>query len=414
MDYNQLLDLAVELGYRLAMCGAETFRVEESINRVLSTYGVESEAFAIPNCLTVSIETDSGVPITRMRRIGHHGNDLDGVERYSGLSRRICNEKPDPRIAVKWLKATDNCRVFYRMPAYLLGNFLGSMGFCIFYGGTLADGLCAGVCGLLGGILNHIMDSLGTNPFFRTIAAAFAMALPAYAMGRFGLADNADAAIVGCLMLLVPGLLFTNAMRDIIFGDTNSGINRIVQVLLAAMAIALGTASAWSLSGILWGVPAVVDTVRHGIWVMVLSCTAGCIGFSILFNIHGPGMLLCALGGVLTWAVYAIAGSLGAGEAMACFWACLFASAYAEAMARIRKYPAISYLVVSVFPLLPGAGVYYTMRFAVQGDMTSFSAKGMETAAIAGAMAVGILLVSTSVRLWGKLKPKLLKRRSNS
>lgn len=96
MDYNTLLDLATDLGYELAMCGAETFRVEESINRILQSYGIQSEVFAIPNCLTVSIETAEGKPMTRMRRIGYHGNDLDGVERFSGLSRAICTRKPDP------------------------------------------------------------------------------------------------------------------------------------------------------------------------------------------------------------------------------------------------------------------------------------------------------------------------------
>lgn len=80
MEYNLLLDLATDLGHRLAMAGAETFRVEESINRLLSAYGIPSETFAIPNCVTVSILTETGKPITRMRRIGVHGNDLDSVE----------------------------------------------------------------------------------------------------------------------------------------------------------------------------------------------------------------------------------------------------------------------------------------------------------------------------------------------
>ena len=96
MDYNILLDLATDLGYELAMSGAETSRVEESVSRVLQSYGVQSEVFAIPNCLTVSIETPEGTLMTRMRRIGYHGNDLDRVERYSGLSRSICTQRPSP------------------------------------------------------------------------------------------------------------------------------------------------------------------------------------------------------------------------------------------------------------------------------------------------------------------------------
>ena len=91
---------------------------------------------------------------------------------------------------------------------------------------------------------------------------------------------------------------------------------------------------------------------------------------------------------------------MGSGVVAANFWAALFASAYSEIMARIRKYPAISYLVVSIFPLLPGAGIYYTMSYALEGQMELALQKGIQTASIAGVMAVGILLVSTIVRLW--------------
>lgn len=404
MDYNMILDLATDLGYRLAMCGAETFRVEESINRVLAAYGIESEAFAIPNCLTVSIETPDGKPMTRMRRIGFHGNDLDAVERYSNLSRRLCAEKPDPQTAKQYLGQADASRTHYRLPVIFLGHFLGSCGFSVLFGGTWRDSLCAGVCGLIVALVDHFMNSLKANPFFRTILSAFVMSVPAYAFARFHIADNADMVVIGALMLLVPGLLFTNAMRDIIFGDTNSGMNRIVQVLLLAMAIALGTAAAWNVSLILFGAQPAASEVHYPFYILLLCCCIGCVGFSILFNIHGPGGALCMLGGLLTWALYELALQLGSGDLLAYFWASVGAAAYSEALARIRKYPAISYLVVSIFPLIPGAGVYYTMNYAVRGDMASFPRQGMHTAAIAGVMAVGILLVSTVVRLWSEWK----------
>ena len=82
MDYNILLELAADMGYRLAMNGAETFRIEESIRRILAAYDIDSEVFAIPNCLTVSIIDGNAQPMTRMRRIGFHGNDLDAVEKF--------------------------------------------------------------------------------------------------------------------------------------------------------------------------------------------------------------------------------------------------------------------------------------------------------------------------------------------
>lgn len=404
MDYNKLIDLATDLGYELAMSGAETFRVEESINRVLAAYGVESEVFAIPNYLIVSIHPESGQPITRMRRIGTHGNDLDSVEKFSGLSRAYCNRKPDPVEGLNWLDYVRGQKLRYSTPMFYLGNFLGAAGYSLFFGGNMIDAICGGICGLLIGFVDRIMSDLKANQFFRTIAESFLMAMLAYTMGCFGITHNPDAVTIGALMILVPGLLFTNAMRDIIYGDTNSGINRIVQVLLIAVALALGTAAAWNVSTLLWRAPVSTSSVSYSVLTECLFAFIGCIGFSILFNIHGPGGLLCALGGVIAWFLYRIALEISGSEITAYFWGALGASFYSEIMARVRKYPAISYLVISIFPLIPGAGVYYTMNYAVLGDMVMFSSKGMHTAAIAGIMAVGIIFASTLFRVYSVWK----------
>ena len=404
MDYNTLLDMATDLGYELAMSGAETFRVEESISRVLQSYGLESEVFAIPNYLIVSIITEDGQPITRMRRIGYHGNDLDSVEKFSGLSRAFCNRKPEPREGLKWLDHVRSQRQRYSLPIQFLGYFIGAGGYGLFFGGNLMDGLCAGICGMLIGLIDRIMTDMKANPFFRTIAEAFLMAILAYGLSALGIAQRPDAVTIGALMILVPGLLYTNAMRDIIYGDTNSGVNRIVQVFLIAVAIVLGTAVAWNAASSLWGAPAGPEAIPYNIATTCLFCLIGCFGFAIQFNIHGPGGLLCALGGVLTWFVYCITLELGGNEIASYFWGALAASFYSEIMARIRRFPAISYLVVSVFPLIPGAGVYYTMNYAVQGEMELFASKGMQTAAIAGIMAVGILLGSTAFRMYSDWK----------
>lgn len=406
MEYSKLLDMATDLGYELAMCGAETFRVEESITRVLRSYDIEAEVFAIPNCLHISIEPIVGRPLTRMRRIGSHGNDLDAVEKLSGLSRRVCTERPAPEIAAQWLKETLAQKKRYNFPLYMLGNLLGAAGFAFLFGGSWADAVCSGICGLLVGVITYFMDKWGANQLFRIIFSAFPMALLAYAMGALGIAGNVDAVIIGSLMLLVPGLLFTNAMRDIIFGDTNSGVNRIVQVLLIAVGIALGTAAAWNCAAMLWGAPAEGLPVSYSILEMCLPVFVAGLGFSLLFNIHGFGMTLCALGGVISWTVYLLAIQLGVSDVGAYFWAALIAAVYSEVMARVRKCPAISYLVVSIFPLIPGAGVYYTMNHAILGRMDAFASQGMHTAAIAGVIAVGILLASTIFRIHAQWKRK--------
>lgn len=399
MDYQILLKLTCGLGYELAMNGAETFRIEESITRILGTYGVIGQAFALPNMLIVSIEDEKGEPLTKMTRIGFHGNDLDAVERFSGLSRTICFQKPDPQDAYDMLLTEIQSKKSYKPYVTVLANFAAAFGFGLLFGGSFMEAFFSGLCGILVGWIGSFMKRLKANLFISTMFSAFVMAFAAYAFWAIGAVKNPDPVVIGALMLLVPGLLFTNAMRDILYGDTNSGITRLFQVLLIALAISLGTAAAFNLSLRLFNIPMELGPVKGTFVMTSLGAFIGCVGFSLLFNIHGPGGLLCALGGILTWAVYLIGLEMGFGAVQSYFWATIFASIYAETMARIRKYPAISYLVVSLFPLIPGSDVYYTMNYAVRGNAEMFNKHGMFTAAVAGVMAVAILLVSTAFRM---------------
>lgn len=399
MDYYRLLDFATDLGYELSKCGAETYRVEESVTRILTAYGVESEVFAIPNCLIVSITSPDGHPLTYMRRIGFHGNDLDGVSLFTALSRRVCAEKPDPEEAMALLEQTRCSRNQHHWAVILLGYFLAAGGFSVFFGGNLLDGLAGGLAGMVVGVFQMFMDRLKTNAFFQTLLSAIPLALIPYGLGALGLIQNPDAAVIGTVMVLIPGLLFTNAMRDIIFGDTNSGVNRIIQVLLIAIAIACGTGVAWFIASQLWGAPVSVAMADHNLLIQCLACGCGAVGFCFLFNIHNLGIAFCATGGVLTWIVHCISIMLGAAELPAVLIASIFAAIYAEVMARRRKCPAIGYLILGLISLIPGASLYYTISHIIKGEMAAFADRGLKTIAIAGLMAAGILLVSTSVRM---------------
>lgn len=399
MDNHKLIDLSLELGYLLAMNGAETYRIEESVSKVLDAYGARGEVFAIPNCIHVSIETADGIPLTRMRRIGSHGNNLDAMEVYSNLSRRICKERPDLETWAAWQEEAKTRPRSYNIWFQIIGGFLAACGYCVFFGGDPADALCAGVCGIAVCLINLLLTRLKVNPFFNTIVSAFLMAAIAYTANGLSLTQRVDTVIIGTLMILVPGLLFTNALRDIIYGDTNSGINRIVQVFLIAAAIALGTGAAWRFCASLWTIPTGAAPLDHKLWLDALACLVGGMGFVVVFNIHGKGGILCAVGGMVTWVTYLLIVQVSGHEYLAYFCATLVASLYSEIMARVRKFPATAYLVISAFPLLPGAGIFYTMRCAVSGDMQGVISQGVNTLAIAGIMAVGILITSTLFRI---------------
>ena len=118
-----------------------------------------------------------------------------------------------------------------------------------------------------------------------------------------------------------------------------------------------------------------------------------CIGFSVLFNIHGAGMFICAGGGGLGWLCYLLTAPLVHSDIIQYFFAALVISAWSELMARLRKCPVTSYLLVALFPLVPGAGIYYTAYYFILDDNQLFMENGLNTLKIAIALAIGISLV---------------------
>ena len=254
LDYNKLLDMVSEMGYRLMESGAEIYRVEESIHRLLEAYGVpRGEVFAIPNCIIVSLISPEGRPLTQIRRMPPHGTDIYLLEKYNGLCRRLCRETPAFEEALEQMEAITRTHRVYSLPTQLAAHFLGCGMFSLFYGGTPADGLCGGLCGMVIGLCMALMTRLGANLFFRTIAGGAASALAAVALTRLGVGQNQDLIIIGALMALVPGIAMTNAMRDIMAGDMVAGISKAAEALLIGAAIALGTALALGLTRMVTG-----------------------------------------------------------------------------------------------------------------------------------------------------------------
>lgn len=124
-----------------------------------------------------------------------------------------------------------------------------------------------------------------------------------------------------------------------------------------------------------------------------------CAGICITLNIHGQGILICCVGGALGWFIYLLLAPIAGSEVVQSFFAAVVITLYAEIMARVRKFPVTGYLLVALFPLVPGGGIYYTMEYCIQGETQRFLESLLHTFGVAGALAVGAVLVSSGVRL---------------
>lgn len=123
------------------------------------------------------------------------------------------------------------------------------------------------------------------------------------------------------------------------------------------------------------------------------------LAFSVLFNIKGKNTWLAALGGGLSWLFYILALKYTVSQPLAFFYASVAVAVYSEIMARVRKCPVTIFIICGILPLVPGGGMYYTMLASVEGNVTKSLNTGLSTLTIAGAIAVGVILVSSLTRL---------------
>lgn len=403
-DASKILYEALSIGEQMLICGAEVYRVEDTISRICRAYGMKRvDVFTITSSIVVTVLTAEDEVLTQTRRIAGYETHLDRLSDLNALSRSICTKQIGPaevrdRIAMIMEKPSYSAGMQYLIYAMVSGMFT------LFFGGSPMDGvasvltgmfLCAIVRCFIGKIINRLLSVLCAS-----VLTGFA----AVAVVRLGLGENVSMIVIGNIMLLIPGTAMTNSIRDMLGGDTMSGILRLCESLLLAVAIASGMALV-----LYWYSPAMLPSQHTGImaWyysregqmlIQMVTSFFGALGFAMLFHVHGIRKWQGALGGMLTWGVYLLTGLF----TYSVFWgytiAAAFATCYGEWMARREKTPATLFLVPAVIMMIPGGSLYNTMYYAMQGDYSGFAATGLNTMSMAAAISIGILIASSLIR----------------
>ena len=128
------------------------------------------------------------------------------------------------------------------------------------------------------------------------------------------------------------------------------------------------------------------------------------LGFGILFNIRGKNLIIASIGGGLGWLAYLLASKLQPSIAFSLFIASMVVSIYSEIMARIYKTPVTMFIICAIIPLVPGGGMYYATLEAVKGNFDLAISKTIVTLFSAGAIAIGIVFVSSISSIFKKIK----------
>lgn len=233
------LNYVMDIGERMLVSGAEVSRVEDSVTRICRAMGVaRSDCFIITSLMVVTVHDEDGQTYTQTRRIRSLGNDFHKLDKLNRLSRRICADGMTNEEIEKEIAKIDECKP-YSLPVSFITYAVIAAAFTLFFGGSIAQSLLALAvgCGVRAAVL--LSERTLKNPIFCTFTSAAVLTALSLLLSRLTHLGE-DEIIIGSIMLLVSGLGFTNALRDLFTGDSISGILRLLEALLGAVAIAAG------------------------------------------------------------------------------------------------------------------------------------------------------------------------------
>ena len=236
------LSSIMDIGELLLKYGAEVSRVEDTMGRLCKAYGfVRADVFTITSSIIATVTLPDERSITQTRRIKERVTDLGKVARVNALSRKICAAPCELR------ELQDQIQAIWKAPGVpdwlnLAMYSMISAALSVFFGGGWMDGCAAALSGLVLFATLQFSASLKLNSIIQTMICSAITALAVLLLVRLGIGRQPDKIMIGNIMLVIPGIQFTTALRDMINGDTISGLLNMSEAVLKAISVAMGFA----------------------------------------------------------------------------------------------------------------------------------------------------------------------------
>lgn len=241
----EVIEVCLLAGKIMLENGAETYRVEDTMARIASAYGIHhSHNYVTPTAIIFSID---GTEPAKLIRISQRSTDLHKVTIVNSISRKITSGEVTIKEAYKLLNEVNSTTPLYHLGWMIIAASISSGCFMIMFNGIWNDFIPSMIAGGLGFISVVYFHRIVQIKFFAEFMAAFIVGIVAVFFVEMGLGYQLDKIIIGSVMPLVPGLLITNAVRDLMAGHLVSGLSRGAEAFLTAFAIGTGIAAVLSI-----------------------------------------------------------------------------------------------------------------------------------------------------------------------
>lgn len=407
---EDVLEVASEAGHILLENGAEISRVEDTMERISSHYGVHTgHFFVLSNGI---FTTSSSNKYANVEFIPIRGIQLSKVVEVNRLSYRIAAGK----VSLTQARAElDAIRDEPMKPAWeqIVGSAFGAAGFCAVFGGGFMDCAAAFVVGTLLYLFLLFVSARYLSKIVGGICNSLVATLLCLASYRLGFGSSLSNIIIGAIMPLIPGVPFVNGVRDLADSDYIAGTTRLTDAMLGFFCIALGVGTSFVLDGSIFqgmielkGVTVNAETAGLG-W-QTLAAFIGTFAFAILFGVPRQQYATCGIIGAIGWAAFLIMTRAGiAGTMVSITFSTVLICLMSRMVAVWDKCPSTVYLLCGIFPLVPGAGIFWFTYYLVAEKFRLSMTTGFNAGMAAIAIVLGIILAMEFPQRWfSKLRRK--------
>lgn len=252
---EQTMNLAMAVGKLLLKNGAETSRVEDSVTRLSYHFGVtDLNVFVTPTFIILGDEYTEGKSI--VCRIRSRSVNLNILSLVNDFTYGLNEWNYDYEETMAYLNEMLSMQPPYNKWLLCLASALGSACFAQLLGGNVYDFIAAFVTGGVAAVLLKLLAGYRPSAFWENVLAGAAIGATAILCCTLSNKCTMEAITVGALMPFLPGLAFTNGLRDYMAGDLISGNSRVSEAVIFAMSIAIGLAISlglwWNFGWDLW------------------------------------------------------------------------------------------------------------------------------------------------------------------
>lgn len=243
MDIKNVNELALTAGEILLGNGAETYRIEETVSRICESYGFTAECLAMSNGILLLVEGSQFDKITSMKKVGQKHVDLYKIELINSFSRQL-KENPLPydeaKKALDEIKKSPNFTLPVRTIAVCMTGFI----YTLFFNGSLIDGIASIIICLITYMMLEKISEFGFFQFLEYYLAGLVIGGTSILSHMLIPSINAHNVITGGIMILLPGVVLTNGIKDVIYGNFSSGISKFCEALIVIIAVSIGVGTA--------------------------------------------------------------------------------------------------------------------------------------------------------------------------